>query len=126
MKLLSWNRLGTGLWFHSQIRHEAAQSREKELDCIIMEAGLVKVSGIQAAPPGRLSLRAESSSRCDVAFQPWLASPPPDEFAFDSRLSTVPSLQTLCRLVIQKSVVHRLAIDGLHLPKGLKDFCKYE
>lgn len=41
-------------------------------------------------------------------------------------LSTVPSLQTLCRLVIQRSVVHRLAIDGLHLPKGLKDFCKYE
>lgn len=38
----------------------------------------------------------------------------------------LPSLQTLCRLVIQKSVVHRLAIDGLHLPKGLKDFCKCE
>ncbi|XP_029772451.1 neuralized-like protein 2 [Suricata suricatta] len=38
----------------------------------------------------------------------------------------LPSLQTLCRLVIQRSVVHRLAIDGLHLPKGLKDFCKYE
>ncbi|XP_007451698.1 PREDICTED: neuralized-like protein 2 isoform X1 [Lipotes vexillifer] len=38
----------------------------------------------------------------------------------------LPSLQTLCRLVIQRSVVHRLAIDGLQLPKGLKDFCKYE
>ncbi|XP_006881647.1 PREDICTED: neuralized-like protein 2 [Elephantulus edwardii] len=38
----------------------------------------------------------------------------------------LPSLQTLCRLVIQRSVVHRLAIDRLHLPKGLKDFCKYE
>ena len=38
----------------------------------------------------------------------------------------LPSLQTLCRLVIQKRVVHRLAIDVLHLPKGLKDFCKYE
>lgn len=51
---------------------------------------------------------------------------PPVQFAFDSLLFTVPSLQTLCRLVIQRSVVHRLAIDGLHLPKGLKDFCKYE
>lgn len=48
------------------------------------------------------------------------------QFAFDGLLSTVPSLQTLCRLVIQRSVVHRLAIDGLHLPEGLKDFCKYE
>ncbi|KAM4841874.1 neuralized-like protein 2 [Thomomys bottae] len=38
----------------------------------------------------------------------------------------LPSLQTLCRLAIQRSVVHRLAIDGLHLPNGLKDFCKYE
>lgn len=53
-------------------------------------------------------------------------SQPQVQFAFDSLLSTVPSLQTLCRLVIQRSVVHRLAIDGLHLPKGLKDFCKYE
>lgn len=50
----------------------------------------------------------------------------PVQFAFDSLPSIVPSLQTLCRLVIQRSVVHRLAIDGLHLPKGLKDFCKYE
>ncbi|XP_055977210.1 neuralized-like protein 2 isoform X1 [Sorex fumeus] len=38
----------------------------------------------------------------------------------------LPSLQTLCRVVIQKNVVHRLAIDRLHLPTGLKDFCKYE
>uniref|UniRef100_G3VKT6 Neuralized E3 ubiquitin protein ligase 2 n=1 Tax=Sarcophilus harrisii TaxID=9305 RepID=G3VKT6_SARHA len=38
----------------------------------------------------------------------------------------LPSLQTLCRIVIQRSVIHRLAIDGLHLPTGLKDFCKYE
>ncbi|NXE57275.1 NEUL2 protein, partial [Casuarius casuarius] len=37
-----------------------------------------------------------------------------------------PSLQTLCRLVIQKHVVHRLAIDGLDLPPLLKNFCKYE
>ncbi|XP_036608263.1 neuralized-like protein 2 [Trichosurus vulpecula] len=38
----------------------------------------------------------------------------------------LPSLQTLCRIVIQRNVIHRLAIDGLHLPTGLKDFCKYE
>ncbi|NXI62575.1 NEUL2 protein, partial [Anseranas semipalmata] len=37
-----------------------------------------------------------------------------------------PSLQTLCRLVIQKHVVHRLAIDGLDLPPPLKDFCQHE
>nr|XP_006127231.2 neuralized-like protein 2 [Pelodiscus sinensis] len=38
----------------------------------------------------------------------------------------LPSLQTLCRLVIQKHIVHRLAMDGLDLPPLLKDFCKYE
>lgn len=38
----------------------------------------------------------------------------------------LPSLQTLCRLVIQKHVVHRLAIDGLDLPPPLKHFCKHE
>lgn len=38
----------------------------------------------------------------------------------------VPSLQTLCRLVIQKHVVHRLAIDGLDLPPMLKHFCQHE
>ncbi|KAM6112980.1 neuralized-like protein 2 [Pterocles gutturalis] len=37
-----------------------------------------------------------------------------------------PSLQTLCRLVIQKHVVHRLAIDGLDLPPPLKSFCQHE
>ncbi|KAM3920786.1 neuralized-like protein 2 [Leptodactylus fuscus] len=37
-----------------------------------------------------------------------------------------PSLQTLCRLVIQKHVIHRLAIDWLDLPELLKNFCKYE
>ncbi|XP_077192249.1 neuralized-like protein 2 [Paroedura picta] len=37
-----------------------------------------------------------------------------------------PSLQTLCRLIIQKHIVHRLAIDGLDLPPLLKNFCKYE
>ncbi|KAM4623151.1 neuralized-like protein 2 [Discoglossus pictus] len=37
-----------------------------------------------------------------------------------------PSLQTLSRLVIQKHVNHRMAIDGLDLPKLLKNFCKYE
>ncbi|XP_053309754.1 neuralized-like protein 2 [Spea bombifrons] len=37
-----------------------------------------------------------------------------------------PSLQTLCRLIIQKHVVHRLAIDWLDLPQLLKNFCKYE
>ncbi|KAM6319094.1 neuralized-like protein 2 [Podargus strigoides] len=38
----------------------------------------------------------------------------------------LPSLQTLCRLVIQKHIVHRLAIDGLSLPPPLKSFCKHE
>lgn len=38
----------------------------------------------------------------------------------------VPSLQTLCRLVIQKHIVHRLAIDGLDLPPMLKHFCQHE
>ncbi|NWS74131.1 NEUL2 protein, partial [Crotophaga sulcirostris] len=37
-----------------------------------------------------------------------------------------PSLQTLCRVVIQKHIVHRLAIDGLDLPVPLKSFCKHE
>uniref|UniRef100_A0A8C2T1K7 Neuralized E3 ubiquitin protein ligase 2 n=1 Tax=Coturnix japonica TaxID=93934 RepID=A0A8C2T1K7_COTJA len=37
-----------------------------------------------------------------------------------------PSLQTLCRLVIQKHIVHRLAIDGLDLPPMLKHFCQHE
>ncbi|NXU48396.1 NEUL2 protein, partial [Turnix velox] len=37
-----------------------------------------------------------------------------------------PSLQTLCRLVIQKHIVHRLAIDGLDLPQTLKNFCQRE
>ncbi|KFP17514.1 Neuralized-like 2, partial [Egretta garzetta] len=37
-----------------------------------------------------------------------------------------PSLQTLCRLVIQKHIIHRLAIDGLDLPPPLKSFCKHE
>ncbi|MEE6526356.1 hypothetical protein FKM82_026965 [Ascaphus truei] len=37
-----------------------------------------------------------------------------------------PSLQTLSRLVIQKHVVHRLAIDWLDLPQLLKNFCKNE
>ncbi|KAM8947118.1 neuralized-like protein 2 [Pelodytes ibericus] len=37
-----------------------------------------------------------------------------------------PSLQTLCRLIIQKHMVHRLAIDWLDLPQLLKNFCKYE
>ncbi|XP_074867491.1 neuralized-like protein 2 [Carettochelys insculpta] len=37
-----------------------------------------------------------------------------------------PSLQTLCRMVIQKNIVHRLAIDGLDLPPLLKNMCKYE
>ncbi|NWX95232.1 NEUL2 protein, partial [Nothoprocta ornata] len=35
----------------------------------------------------------------------------------------LPSLQTLCRLVIQKYVVHRLAIGGLALPPALRTFC---
>ncbi|OXB79293.1 UNVERIFIED_CONTAM: hypothetical protein H355_013214 [Colinus virginianus] len=38
----------------------------------------------------------------------------------------VPSLQTLCRLVIQKHIVHRLAIDGLDLPPLLKHYCQHE
>nr|XP_020662662.1 neuralized-like protein 2 [Pogona vitticeps] len=38
----------------------------------------------------------------------------------------LPSLQTLCRLAIQKHIVHRLAIDGLNLPPPLKNLCKYE
>ncbi|NXK11678.1 NEUL2 protein, partial [Herpetotheres cachinnans] len=38
----------------------------------------------------------------------------------------VPSLQTLCRLVIQNPPLHRLAIDGLDLPPPLKSFCKHE
>ncbi|NXG67018.1 NEUL2 protein, partial [Hemiprocne comata] len=37
-----------------------------------------------------------------------------------------PSLQTLCRLVIQKHIIHRLAIDGLDLPPPLKSFCQHE
>lgn len=69
-----------------------------------------------------LTTKGEPRPRSSVT-QPWTY--PPVQVAFD-HLSTVPSLQTLCRLVIQRSVVHRLAIDGLHLPKGLKDFCKYE
>ncbi|NXG51668.1 NEUL2 protein, partial [Psilopogon haemacephalus] len=38
----------------------------------------------------------------------------------------LPSLQTLCRLVIQKHIIHRLAIDGLDLPPPLKSYCKHE
>ncbi|NXO00434.1 NEUL2 protein, partial [Rhinopomastus cyanomelas] len=37
-----------------------------------------------------------------------------------------PSLQTLCRMVIEKNIVHRLAIDSLDLPLLLKNFCKHE
>ncbi|KFO77463.1 Neuralized-like 2, partial [Cuculus canorus] len=37
-----------------------------------------------------------------------------------------PSLQTLCRVVIQKHIVHRVAIDGLDLPAPLKSFCEHE
>ncbi|XP_007910388.1 neuralized-like protein 2 [Callorhinchus milii] len=37
-----------------------------------------------------------------------------------------PSLQTLCRQVIQKHIINRLAIDWLKLPELLKDYCKYE
>ncbi|XP_078506586.1 neuralized-like protein 2 [Lissotriton helveticus] len=37
-----------------------------------------------------------------------------------------PSLQTLCRMIIQKHIVHRLALDWLDLPPILKNFCKYE
>ncbi|XP_044193772.1 neuralized-like protein 2 [Thunnus albacares] len=36
------------------------------------------------------------------------------------------SLQTLCRKVIQKHIVHRMAIDWLALPEALKHYCKYE
>ncbi|KAJ7332296.1 hypothetical protein JRQ81_014476 [Phrynocephalus forsythii] len=38
----------------------------------------------------------------------------------------LPSLQTLCRMAVQKHIVHRLAIDGLNLPLPLKNLCKYE
>ncbi|NXI36155.1 NEUL2 protein, partial [Galbula dea] len=38
----------------------------------------------------------------------------------------LPSLQTLCRVVIEKHIIHRLAIDGLDLPPPLKSFCKHE
>uniref|UniRef100_A0A8C5R6P2 Neuralized E3 ubiquitin protein ligase 2 n=1 Tax=Leptobrachium leishanense TaxID=445787 RepID=A0A8C5R6P2_9ANUR len=37
-----------------------------------------------------------------------------------------PSLQTLCRLIVQKHVVHRMAIDWLDMPQLLKNFCKFE
>ncbi|PKK23827.1 neuralized E3 ubiquitin protein ligase 2 [Columba livia] len=37
-----------------------------------------------------------------------------------------PSLQTLCRQVIQQHIVHRLAIDGLDLPLPLRSFCQHE
>ncbi|KAM7381948.1 hypothetical protein PAMA_012690 [Pampus argenteus] len=36
------------------------------------------------------------------------------------------SLQTLCRMVIQKHIIHRMAIDWLDLPEALKHYCKYE
>ncbi|XP_062331292.1 neuralized-like protein 2 [Osmerus eperlanus] len=36
------------------------------------------------------------------------------------------SLQTLCRKIIQKHIVHRMALDWLELPERLKHFCKYE
>ncbi|XP_076025823.1 neuralized-like protein 2 [Genypterus blacodes] len=36
------------------------------------------------------------------------------------------SLQTLCRKIIQKHIVHRMAIDWLELPEALKHYCKYE
>ncbi|XP_069547438.1 neuralized-like protein 2 [Brachyistius frenatus] len=36
------------------------------------------------------------------------------------------SLQTLCRMAIQKHIVHRMAIDWLELPEALKQYCKYE
>uniref|UniRef100_A0A8D0KLN8 Neuralized E3 ubiquitin protein ligase 2 n=1 Tax=Salvator merianae TaxID=96440 RepID=A0A8D0KLN8_SALMN len=38
----------------------------------------------------------------------------------------LPSLQTLCRMAIQKHIAHRLDLDGLDLPPVLKNFCKYE
>ncbi|XP_053104588.1 neuralized-like protein 2 isoform X2 [Hemicordylus capensis] len=50
----------------------------------------------------------------------------PDGAADMHIVINVPSLQTLCRLTIQKHIVHRLAIDGLHLPPLLKSFCKEE
>ncbi|KAG7261321.1 hypothetical protein CRUP_030565 [Coryphaenoides rupestris] len=34
------------------------------------------------------------------------------------------SLQTLCRKEIQRSIVHRMALDRLELPEALKHFCK--
>ncbi|XP_043565943.1 neuralized-like protein 2 [Chiloscyllium plagiosum] len=37
-----------------------------------------------------------------------------------------PSLQTLCRQLVQKCIMHRLAIDWLDLPDPLKNYCKYE
>ncbi|XP_077315356.1 neuralized-like protein 2 [Lithobates pipiens] len=37
-----------------------------------------------------------------------------------------PSLQTLCRLIIQKHMMRRLDIDQLDLPQLLKNFCKFE
>ncbi|KAM6298858.1 neuralized-like protein 2 [Aegotheles albertisi] len=37
-----------------------------------------------------------------------------------------PSLQTLCRMVIQRHVVHRVAIEGLDLPAPLRTFCQRE
>ncbi|XP_029312494.1 neuralized-like protein 2 [Cottoperca gobio] len=36
------------------------------------------------------------------------------------------SLQTLCRMAIQKHIVHRMAIDWLELPEAMKHYCKYE
>ncbi len=38
----------------------------------------------------------------------------------------VASLQTLCRKIIQKHIVHRMALDWLELPELLKHYCKYE
>ncbi|MBN3306249.1 neuralized-like protein 2 [Amia ocellicauda] len=37
-----------------------------------------------------------------------------------------PSLQTLCRMTIQKHIVHRMALEWLELPELLKHYCKYE
>ncbi|MBN3288532.1 NEUL2 protein, partial [Polyodon spathula] len=37
-----------------------------------------------------------------------------------------PSLQTLCRQIIQKHIVHRTAIAWLDLPRLLKHICMYE
>lgn len=36
------------------------------------------------------------------------------------------SLQTLCRKIIQKHIIHRMALDWLELPDLLKHYCKYE